>query len=283
MSKALLFWKAIAMSLIAASLYGIALAQERKEEKKETLPVTQQNTARVQNEDSLAVVQSDSIRPVARLDSLLAKTDTLPPIPTLPDTVWAVRLTKVSTLDSALSLHNLLTEKAWDSFARIRANRYTYWYEVFAGPLAESTGVDSLIFLLQADGIIVSQDVIRAYREDLLRGVVTEPWRSSLSEPTSNRPREPASAATDKPQLVRFVEPEYHEVVRDARIEGSVVVNVLVGKNGEVLQTEVLESVHLLLDDAAVQAARKCQFVPALKNGQPVEAWLAVPFEFKID
>jgi TonB family protein len=204
-------------------------------------------------------------------------------MPVLPDTVWAVRLATVSSLDSALSLHDQLTEKKWDAFARIRASREAYWYEIFAGPVAARDVADSLALQIKSDGIVTSQNVFRAHREDLLRGVVTEPWRSSPSGPTSSQPRVSAPVASDKPQLVQFVEPEYHEVARNAQIEGTVVVNVLVGKGGEVLQTEVSESVHLLLDDAAVQAARQCQYVPALEDGQPVEAWLAVPFEFKID
>ncbi len=77
--------------------------------------------------------------------------------------------------------------------------------------------------------------------------------------------------------------PEYPPFARDAGVEGLVVVHALVGKDGRVIRVEVEESRSiLLLNETALEAARRCTFQPAMTNGNPVPAWVAITYNFTL-
>jgi len=93
----------------------------------------------------------------------------------------------------------------------------------------------------------------------------------------------------DPPWLDRDVEPEvltspppgYPEIAREYRVEGQVVLWVLVGTDGHVAQVRVRQGVPML-NEAAVEAVRRWLFRPALANGRPVAVWVAVPMRFAL-
>jgi protein TonB len=87
-----------------------------------------------------------------------------------------------------------------------------------------------------------------------------------------------------KPQLVRPVQPEYPEMARAAGIEGRVVVSVVVDTLGRVTTAELYAtSGNTLLDQAAVDAAYKCGFVPGFQHDRPVIVQnVNVPFNFRL-
>lgn len=93
---------------------------------------------------------------------------------------------------------------------------------------------------------------------------------------------EPAAATVPMappPEPMRKVQPVYPDSARHAGIRGTVIVQALVGKDGRVREARVIHHVRGL-DEVAVVAARKWVFKPELANGQPVFAWVAVPFQF---
>jgi protein TonB len=88
-------------------------------------------------------------------------------------------------------------------------------------------------------------------------------------------------AVDEEPVRLRIDPPVYPDMARSAQIEGTVVVRVLVGKDGKVRDVLVVDSIPLL-DDAAVRCARTAAFRPALSQGQPVEVWVMMPITFKM-
>ncbi len=86
----------------------------------------------------------------------------------------------------------------------------------------------------------------------------------------------------DKPKLIKFQRPDYPEMARASQLEGTVVVKIQVGTDGSVLQAMVIQAVHPLLDKAAVDAARRCRFIPGKQRGISVKAWMAIPFVFSL-
>jgi TonB family protein len=66
------------------------------------------------------------------------------------------------------------------------------------------------------------------------------------------------------------------------RIEGKVVVRLLVGKDGTVRQAVVEHSTAEILNDAALDAARLFRFTPAIMNNGPVTVWVLFPFTFRL-
>jgi protein TonB len=84
-----------------------------------------------------------------------------------------------------------------------------------------------------------------------------------------------------EPELVRAPEPEYPEIAREAGVEGTVLVRVLVGEDGFVKEMMIIQSVPML-DEAAAAAAETAIFKPALQKDKPVAVWMVIPIEFQL-
>ncbi len=84
-----------------------------------------------------------------------------------------------------------------------------------------------------------------------------------------------------KPKLIRQATPVYPELAKKAHIQGTVTVQVLLSKKGRVLEAVILKSVPML-DDAALQAAKKCIFTPGMQRDRYVRVRVSIPFVFKL-
>lgn len=85
----------------------------------------------------------------------------------------------------------------------------------------------------------------------------------------------------DPPVLVSIDAPKYPEMVRDAGIDGTVLVRVFVALNGRVKDAMVVEGASPL-HEAALASARTAFFKPALVSGHPVEVWVVIPITFQL-
>lgn len=85
-----------------------------------------------------------------------------------------------------------------------------------------------------------------------------------------------------EPKIVLSVHPEYPVLALRTGLTGTVHVNMWVDKQGKVREATVVKSDNALFDSAAVTAARKWVFTPALMNNGPVSVWVTVPFRFRI-
>ena len=81
--------------------------------------------------------------------------------------------------------------------------------------------------------------------------------------------------------LIRRVAPIYPPLARQARIEGTVVLNVIVSKAGEVRATEVISG-HPMLVPSALEAVKQWRYTPYLQDGEPVEVATPVQVNFRI-
>ena len=78
----------------------------------------------------------------------------------------------------------------------------------------------------------------------------------------------PASARVLPPRILRQTEPAYPETLRQQRIEGRVAVRMLVLEDGSVGDANVVSSSgYGEMDEAALDAVRQWQFVPARQEG----------------
>ena len=83
------------------------------------------------------------------------------------------------------------------------------------------------------------------------------------------------------PEAITKVSPQYPDIAREAGVDGTVLVQALVGKDGHVKDVRVQKSIPML--DASAQAAvRQWVFKPALSNNKPVAVWVAVPVRFTL-
>jgi TonB family protein len=82
------------------------------------------------------------------------------------------------------------------------------------------------------------------------------------------------------PQILERQEPSYTEEARAARIQGTVLLHVVVRPDGTAGQIKVLRSLDVGLDQRAVEAVSRWKFKPGMKEGKPVfvEATIEVSF-----
>jgi TonB family protein len=81
--------------------------------------------------------------------------------------------------------------------------------------------------------------------------------------------------------IIRKVAPTYPPEAKAARIQGSVLLNATIGKDGNVLNTEVVSGPPALVD-AAVEAVTQWQFRPYLLKAQPVEVETMITINFTL-
>ena len=83
------------------------------------------------------------------------------------------------------------------------------------------------------------------------------------------------------PEAITKAQPQYPDLAREAGVDGTVLVQALVGKDGRVKDTKVVKSIAML-DAAAEAAVKQWVFKPALSNNKPVAVWVAVPVKFTL-
>lgn len=84
-----------------------------------------------------------------------------------------------------------------------------------------------------------------------------------------------------KPTIVLMAQPIYPEIARKSGTTGLVVIRVLIDKQGNVEKAEIYKSVTML-DDAALDAAKRCKFKPAMQRDKCVKVWMSIPFKFML-
>jgi protein TonB len=85
------------------------------------------------------------------------------------------------------------------------------------------------------------------------------------------------------PKLLHRVDPLYPKEAKAAQQEGSVVLRVLIGRDGAVEEVEVVRGQPHGLNEAATAAARQWRFTPALLSGKAVPVLLTLTINFRLD
>jgi protein TonB len=75
----------------------------------------------------------------------------------------------------------------------------------------------------------------------------------------------------------------YPEIAREAGIEGTVIVQATIGKNGKVIETTILKGIPKTgLDEAAMDAIKLIEWKPAYQRDKPVTVRISVPVVFRL-
>jgi len=81
--------------------------------------------------------------------------------------------------------------------------------------------------------------------------------------------------------LVHQVKPNYPALAKQARIQGSVVLQAAIGKDGSI-QNLRLVSGHPMLAPAAIEAVKQWKYRPYFLNGEPVEVDTQITVNFTL-
>jgi len=98
--------------------------------------------------------------------------------------------------------------------------------------------------------------------------------------PQGNSPLR-VGGAIKPPQKVLDVRPIYPEDAKAARVEGVVIIDVTIARDGTVTEAGIRRSIPLL-DQAALDAVRQWRFVPTLMNGAPIDVLMTVTINFTL-
>jgi protein TonB len=87
----------------------------------------------------------------------------------------------------------------------------------------------------------------------------------------------------EKPQIIKSAKPVYPEKARKDNLTGTTFVEVEVDTEGKVVIAKVKKSSgHTLLDETAIETAKKFEFSSGKKNGKAVNTLMVIPFKFSL-
>ena len=117
-------------------------------------------------------------------------------------------------------------------------------------------------------------------------GVGTGPTKVNIAEeppppppPKPTPPRAPISGGVLNGKAISLPKPVYPPIARQAHASGTVVVQVTIDENGNVISAHAVSG-HPLLQAVAVQAARGARFSPTKLSGQPVKVTGVITYNF---
>ena len=182
------------------------------------------------------------------------------------------------------------------------AEPYGRWLEKH-----ETEFQELLVQLAQMDGEFATEKMDTAKRYDLLNGPLDE-YLARWKRPTAAKgeqlvtigdfffvegkfrwdsntqyfPFQKSKTASIAPaKLIKRVAPRYPEEARQKAIQGTVVLNVILRKDGSVSVQSVAEG-DPLLSPAAIEAVRQWRYEPFVLNGQPVEVETKISVVFTL-
>lgn len=83
------------------------------------------------------------------------------------------------------------------------------------------------------------------------------------------------------PRVVYKVEPEYSPTARADRVQGTVVLQIVVNEKGRASDITVVSPLGFGLDERALAAVETWEFVPGMKDGKPVKILAIVEVKFR--
>ena len=87
--------------------------------------------------------------------------------------------------------------------------------------------------------------------------------------------------SVEKANLVHQVMPEYPPIAKRARVQGVVLLEATISKEGTIRDLRVISG-NTLLNEAAIQAVQQWRYKPTILNGEPVEVITTITVNFTL-
>jgi protein TonB len=123
--------------------------------------------------------------------------------------------------------------------------------------------------------------VSRGFAAVLVAASVTAPIVAASPANQQQQQRIRVGGNIPEPKKIKNVPPVYPQDARDAKIQGIVIIETVIGTDGSITEAKVLRSVPEL-DKAAVDAVLQWKYTPTLLNGEPVEVIMTVTVTFTL-
>ena len=146
--------------------------------------------------------------------------------------------------------------------------------------------VDDSLIPPELDVVILSNDERGMWNVDIDSG------DGGFGPPVEQDPGPPIDYIPDRneltvvqipPEMIHEVKPEYPRLARRVGQEGTVWVQVLLDIDGTVMDAVIAKPTGMpLLEEAALKAAYKNRFSPAIQNDHPVRIWVTYSVHFSL-
>ncbi len=233
----------------------------------------------------LSVVQADSVLDQA-MDSMMSST--LRANPDLQPYEPQIRsfMSKYFSMDSLREDVVSIYEQAFTE------NEFQQILDFYETPIGRKAARQLPMIMREAAALGAQR--LQGHRSelaDMIRKASAETDETPAAPDTAPSP--PAATPTDGPKLGEYVyvedlpeaiekvPPDYPDSARATGVQGTVLVQALVGKDGAVKDARVTKSIAGL-DDSALRAVRQWRFRPAQAKGKPVAVWVAIPVTFRL-
>jgi protein TonB len=104
---------------------------------------------------------------------------------------------------------------------------------------------------------------------------------ASLDAPDVRMPTKVGGKITP-PRKTRDVRPEYPEALRQASVQGQVMLEGVIGRSGCITSLRVIRGVDPPMDFAALRAASGWRFTPTLLDGRAVPVIMTITVNFSL-
>ncbi len=91
-----------------------------------------------------------------------------------------------------------------------------------------------------------------------------------------------AGSQIERPERIHMVQPRFTPTARRAGIQGTVILDAIIDREGRVRDVRVRKGLPLGLDEEALRAVRQWRYEPSTLDGRPVEVALTVTVRFGI-
>ena len=140
------------------------------------------------------------------------------------------------------------------------------------------------------------QPPVQAMKQDLTETIVDvkpEPLNGIEQIEIETIPEAAATKKISVPEIKTIIEarplyranppPKYPTMARKRGYTGNVVLEVLVGRNGSVVDLRVFSSSgHTILDKAAISSVKNWTFEPGTRGDEKIAMWVRVPIRFEL-
>lgn len=93
---------------------------------------------------------------------------------------------------------------------------------------------------------------------------------------------QPTAEGLTPPKGIYTPNPEYSDKARKKKLNGTVIVTVVINADGTVREAKITRSLEASLDQKAIEAVKKWKFQPATKDGKPVAVRVPIEVDFRL-
>jgi TonB family protein len=147
--------------------------------------------------------------------------------------------------------------------------------------LDEASTVLDRVFFLEGDAATHIKPEFRRSDDDTPDDAIYK-ISHSTSSPSGSNASESKKDDIRPPRPTYTPEPEFSEQARRAKFQGTVVLQIVVNKKGDVVRVRLERALGMGLDQNAMEGVERWRFAPATRNGQPVAVMMNVEVAFNL-